>query len=203
VTDEYLVPGCTNRPWLREHPTSQSFGVERADRRGRVRVTLGTSHEYANTGGWQYRYILTVNYTLGRRLLTGEHVHHEDLVVYHDVLPNLTVVHASHHGREHAYLQTLAGCRGPDGRFVEYDTDHPPVIRGTRYKAIISHKSIDELHGPECRRCEGTNCPVCNGTVTDQWEYVDGVWRKREEVLCTGATIRSSTPDIFLDGLPF
>jgi len=163
LSDPDLLDGCPRRPWLREVNTSRAFGVERADQRGRVRVTLGAGHRFANSAGWAWRSSLVVCYALGRRLRTDEHVHHLDGVVYHDAAENLEVVLAEYHGRHHARLQTLAGCRGPDGRFVELAAGHPPPRGGARLGAIISDRDIGP-DGPERRACAGPGaCSVCGG----------------------------------------
>lgn len=156
------VKGCHQRPWLDE-PVDQdrykAFGNETFDSRGRVRVSLHLGHRFANSGGWQYRSRLAVSYALNRILRKDEHVHHEDRVIYHDVLENLTLCAADYHGQYHAYLFTLAGCRGGDGRFTELDPKGSPWS-ASRFGAIISDRQIDVLHRPVTKTCDEV-CHTC------------------------------------------
>ena len=141
------LPGVEDRPWLREpHPPScRAFGTERRDERGRVRVTLGAAHPYANSGGWQYRYRLVVAYALGRALRSDEHLDHINGVVDDDRLSNLRLLTPEIHGRLHAWLFELAGCRGEDGRFSEYAAGDVEAERACRLGPVISAREIDPL----------------------------------------------------------
>lgn len=91
------------------------------DNRGRKRVYLGVGHEYANTGGWQYLSRYKVMKELGRTLQTVEHVHHRNLDKGHDTTDNYKVLLAERHGKYHTYVAEIAGGRGSDGRFREYE----------------------------------------------------------------------------------
>ncbi len=117
-----LLPGCPSRPWLptRGHLSSR-FGNETMDDRGRVLVTLGVGHPYANSAGWQYRYRLLVACALGHLPRSDEHVDHLGEGGSDDHLPRLRLVLAEYHGRYHASATELAGGRGADGRFTELD----------------------------------------------------------------------------------
>lgn len=91
------------------------------DNRGRRRVYLGVGHALANTGGWQYLSRYKVMCELQRVLGTDEHVHHQNLDKGCDTTDNYKVLLAERHGKYHSYIAEVAGGRGPDGRFVEYD----------------------------------------------------------------------------------
>ena len=138
------LPGVAARPWLSEpHPTScRAYGTERRDVRGRVRVTLGVAHPFANTGGWNYRYRLVASYALGRALLAKEHVDHINGVIDDDRLSNLRLLTPELHGRLHAWLFEIAGCRSPNGQFVEYHPDDVAAERACRMGPVVSAREI-------------------------------------------------------------
>ncbi len=117
-----LLPGCPSRPWLptRGHLSSR-FGNETMDDRGRVRVTLGVDHPYANSAGWQYRYRLVVACAIGRLPRSDEHVDHLGEGGSDDDLRRLRLILAEYHGQYHARATELAGGRGVDGRFKELE----------------------------------------------------------------------------------
>jgi hypothetical protein len=83
-------------------------------------------------------------------------------VVYHDVLEQLTLCAADYHGQYHAYLFTLAGGRGEDGRFQELDSSSGAVMLAPGLGAVISDRPIDLLHGPMTKTCDD-DCKVCAG----------------------------------------
>jgi hypothetical protein len=139
VTGPPLLPGCPWRPWLTEANGNPKFGTERRDERGRVRVWLGRGHRFADRSGRQWRYRLVVCYALGYRLPECDHVDHRDGVVDRDVLSNLRVLGAVFHGRHHARLFEVAGCR-KDGKFVELPV--PVPVLAQRFGAVISSREI-------------------------------------------------------------
>ncbi len=138
-----LLAGVDERPWLAEASPFPRFGNERRDERGRIRVTLGKRHPYANSGGWAYRYRLVVAYALGRRLRRDEHVDHINGVVDDDRLENLRLLTPEIHGRYHAWLFELAGCRGADGRFTAYEFEDVESERACRLGPVVSAREID------------------------------------------------------------
>lgn len=103
---QYLCDNCQS---IITHGATRArrypYGTETPDHRGRVRVTLTTTHPYANSGGWQYRYRLRVMQALGRRLLPTECVDHVDRDFTNDDLRNLRVV--IH--RDHAFIHMGRG----------------------------------------------------------------------------------------------
>lgn len=127
-----LLPGCPWRPWLPAYgPIASRFGHEKADDRGRVRVTLRVGHPYANSAGWQYRYRLLVAFALGRLPRSDEHVDHLREGCSDDDLLHLRLILAEYHGRDHAFATELAGGRSADGRFQELEKplDTEPASR--------------------------------------------------------------------------
>lgn len=142
-----LLLGCKDRPWLLEETTSARYGHETANTRGRVMVTLGPGHRYANTGGWQYRYRLAVSYALERRLVGGhvtadvyaEHVDHINGIIDDDRLENLQLLGASIHGQTHALAMVDAGHN--NGHFTELQPDREFPIH--RFGPIVSMRAID------------------------------------------------------------
>lgn len=144
-----LLPGCVDRPWLFEEPTGPRFGHETANARGRIMVTLGPGHRYANTGGWQYRYRLVVSYALERKLVGGhvtantyaEHVDHINGIVDDDRIQNLQLIGASIHGQTHALATVDAGGRSSDGHFVELAPDQEFPVQ--RFGPVVSMREID------------------------------------------------------------
>lgn len=145
-----LLPGCKDRPWLFEKPAGPRFGHETANGRGRVMVTLGPKHRFANTGGWQYRYRLVVSYALERKLVGGhvtanryaEHVDHINGIVDDDKIGNLQLIGASIHGKTHATATIDAMTRDSDGRFVELEPDLEFPVQ--RFGPIVSMRQIDD-----------------------------------------------------------
>ncbi len=137
-----LLPGCADRPWLRESPpkAARRFGNETRDERGRVRVTLYRGHPHANRSGAQWRYRLAVAYALNRPLRSDEHVDHADGSLDRDDLSNLRLLAAEYHGQVHALLIELAGYRSRDGRFAEHD--EPAIERACRFRWLISSEKI-------------------------------------------------------------
>lgn len=117
-----LMDGCDYRPWLFETPTGPRYGNESIYITGRdhnrkcIIVTLGRSHRFANSAGWQYRSRLVVAYELGQLPCKGEDVHHED-GWDDDNLSNLSVWAREGHGRYHSSSECVA--RWEDGRFKE------------------------------------------------------------------------------------
>ncbi len=144
-----LLPGCVDRPWLFEDPAGPRFGHEKATARGRVMVTLGPKHRYANTGDWQYRYRLVVSYALERKLVGGhvtanayaEHVDHINGIIDDDRLANLQLLGASIHGQIHALATVDAGGRGSNGQFVELEPDREFPVQ--RFGPVVSMRAID------------------------------------------------------------
>lgn len=138
-----LLPGCPYRPWLAEKPPqgSKSYGNEAKDSRGRVRVWLGRGHRFANSAGYQWRYRLLVMYSLGRTLLTCEHVDHKSGIVDDDRLSELRILDAVYHGSYHAWISETAGYRGADGRFVEHD-EPLAVTLASRLGPVISSRPL-------------------------------------------------------------
>ena len=145
--ERQLLDGLDRRPWLAEPEADRNalYGNERRDPRGRVRVTLGKKHRYANSGGWCWRYRLLVSYALGRRLRRDEHVDHINGVIDDDRLSNLRILTPEIHGRYHAWLIEIAGCRGPDGRFKEYQPSDVVRERACRLGPVISTREIDAV----------------------------------------------------------
>lgn len=135
------LSGCPCRPWLASPGSAPLYGQESRDARGRVRVWLGKGHELANVGGWQWRYRLVARFALGRGLYQGEHVDHVNGIVDDDRAENLRVMAAEMHGRYHALLFTVAGCRGSDGRFVELEEPVREVVN--RMGPVLSARAID------------------------------------------------------------
>lgn len=85
-------------------------------------ITLGKSHQWANSAGWQYLSRYRVMRELGRKLDKSEHVHHKNLDKSSDNdVSNYRVLLAETHGKLHTYLAEIAGGRGPDGKFREYN----------------------------------------------------------------------------------
>lgn len=139
-----MLPGLDERPWLLEPAADRPFfGNERQDGRGRVRVNLGKNHPYANSGGWAWRYRLVVAYALGRKLRRDEHIDHINGVIDDDRLENLRLLTPEIHGRYHAWLFEVAGCRGEDGRFLEYRPQDVSTERASRLGPVISARTID------------------------------------------------------------
>lgn len=137
-----LLPGCPDRPWLSEAPLGPRYGNETRDSRGRVRVTLGCAHRFANSGGWQYRYRLVYAYATGK-LPHGSHVDHENGVLDDDRLDNLRELQAEMHGRLHARLWELAGRRGTDGRWRQFETsDEIEVVPTYRAGPVVSARPV-------------------------------------------------------------
>jgi len=145
------------RPWMLEKPSGPRYGHETANSRGRVIVTLGTRHRYANTGGWQYRYRLVVSYALERRLTGGhvtadayaEHVDHINGIVDDDRLENLQLLGASIHGRSHALATIDARWRDFEGRFIEQEPDRELSIN--RFGPVVSMRPINDSCQPTIR----------------------------------------------------
>lgn len=84
------------------------------DPRGYVRIYPGKAHPFANSGGWAWRHRLAAMEQLGRRLAPHEHVHHAKIrrgEAGADEWPNLEVLLATDHGREHA-LEMERDARG-------------------------------------------------------------------------------------------
>lgn len=72
---------------------------------GRLCITLGVGHPYANSAGWQYVYRYKMMNYLGRRLHRDEHVHHLDRDYNNNELSNLRVVGSSDHGTIHSVVK--------------------------------------------------------------------------------------------------
>lgn len=126
------------------------------DADGRQEIFLGLGHPLARKNGRCYlnRYVAQV--ALGRKLKPEEHVHHKDrphTAPDADQIDNLEVVHIQYHGRLHAWGMTVAGQRGPDGRFCEI---HDPAELGMqplpRFGAIIGNEARRALEMYEPRR---------------------------------------------------
>ena len=116
----------------------------RRDPRGRARVQLSPGHRFANSGGWQWVNRFVAMSLLERELATEEHVHHVDHDRKNDAPSNLEVVVAEYHGWAHATHMTIAGARGPDGKFVEMpEPEWPPRFVG-RWGAVIGPAARDE-----------------------------------------------------------
>jgi len=157
-----LLPGCNYRPWLEEEITSPRYGNETQGARGRVRVTIGYKHRFANSAGWQWRYRLMVSYALERKLkgpklgpssdrVTGkrgrlqaddyaEHVDHKNGIINDDRLDNFRLLSASIHGQLHARATTDAGWRTKDGKFIEQTPKREYDLH--RWGPIISNREI-------------------------------------------------------------
>ena len=116
--------------------------------RGWGKVWLGRGHPYAAKSGQQWMHRFLAMAALGRRLLSSEHVHHVNGDRMTTDLSQLEVVAAEYHGRLHAYITTLAGGRGPDGRFVELD-EPGPTRWAPRYCAIIGAAAIPLLRADQ------------------------------------------------------
>ena len=146
---QILLLGCNDRPWLFEEPTGPRYGHEKANGRGRVMVTLGPEHRYANTGGWQYRYRLAVSYALERKLVGGhvtadtyaEHVDHINGIVDDDRLENLQLLGASIHGQTHALATIDAGGKDSNGQFIELAPNREFPVQ--RFGPVVSMREIN------------------------------------------------------------
>lgn len=102
------------------------------DSRGRRRVFLGIGHPLANSGGWQYLYRFRVAHDLGKLPPSDEHVHHVS-GDRRDDFGELALVAISYHGRLEAHGATVAGRRGPDGRFRRLSFDEIEESGGERW----------------------------------------------------------------------
>ena len=148
MTEITFLPGLEDRPWLAERDRyGPRFGHESRNASGRVLVTLGARHRFANSAGWSYRYRLVCAYALEARdidavsLLEGEHVDHINGVIDDDRVENLRLVSPDLHGRYHAELFEIAGCRDEQGRFRPLDV--PQAIHAHRAGPVISSRRVD------------------------------------------------------------
>lgn len=95
-------------------------GTIAEDERGYLRVWLGRRHPHSDSSGYAWLHRLVAAYGIGRRLLTSEHVHHEDQGAKADNRPeNLRVYDCRYHGRLHASAELVAS--GESGQVEEIE----------------------------------------------------------------------------------
>lgn len=90
-----------------QHP-SWKGGVVVDPARGYVRIHQ-PEHPNANSMGYVYKHVLEASIKLGRAILPGEHVHHQNERTSDNDPENLEVKTASAHQREHAGWENRAG----------------------------------------------------------------------------------------------
>lgn len=88
----------------------------RDSRPERLCVTLGKSHPYANSAGYQRLARFIIADSLGYLPDPMTHTHHVDGNSLNDAWENLELISAAYHGRIHA--SGICVGRGRDGRFI-------------------------------------------------------------------------------------
>ena len=91
-------------------------------KQGRKIIYLHKSHQFANSGGWQYLSRYLVMKELNRKLLSDEHVDHIDQNKSNDKIDNYQLLLAEQHGKKSITYRALLGVyRDDKGRFIELD----------------------------------------------------------------------------------
>jgi len=84
------------------------------DKQGYVLIRVGKNHPWACPNGYIREHVLVVCSTLGRRLRTGEVIHHINETRTDNRIENLKVMSLSEHNR----LHNLNKRRDSKGRFL-------------------------------------------------------------------------------------
>lgn len=112
----------------------------RADSRGRHRIHLGkfmgSTHPYANSGGWQYLSRYLIMKQISRKLRSDEHAHHSNLDKTDDRIDNYELLAATYHGRLHGLATVIGRPRSENGRFIELD-EPDPTFSWPRHRAML------------------------------------------------------------------
>jgi hypothetical protein len=98
-----------------DHPAWKTG--QRIDEDGYLK-TYASGHPWPRRGGYIFEHVRIMELALGRRLRSGETVHHEDLDRLNNTFDNLTLIGRGAHSRLHRNLDAHLQVRDQNGRFA-------------------------------------------------------------------------------------